>query len=134
VLTSRLVLSLFLCVAAIDTATAGTCDLAKAPAVPVIKTLPYVQARQALLAAGWQPVAGHPHNDLSANESTFRDRGFTELQFCRMTADSLCRFEFTESGFTLWLSTNGDEDATLQTQAMVKAAVLACAGDPDPGP
>ena len=110
----------------------AACDTSKAPVVPVIKGLPYAQARTALLGAGWQPVAGHPHNDLSSNEVTFRDRGFTELQFCRLTDDSPCRFEFTAGGAALWVLTTGDENAMLGTQAMVKLARLACPGDPDP--
>ncbi len=102
--------------------------------MPVIKSVPFAQARQTLLADGWKPLEGHPHNDLSSNESVFRDRGFTELQFCRMSADSLCRFAYMEGGFVLWISTTGDEDTTLQTQAVVKSATLGCAGDPDPEP
>ncbi len=96
--------------------------------------MPYTQARQTLLTAGWKPLEGHPHNDLSSNESTFRDRGFTELQFCRMSADSLCRFAYVQGSFALWISTTGDEDATLQTQAVVRSATLGCAGEPDPDP
>ncbi len=133
-MTSRIALTLILCGAAISSAAAATCDVAKAPAVPVIKSVPYAQARQALLAAGWKGLDGHPHNDLSSNESAFHDRGFTELQFCRMSTDSLCRFAYTQGGFVLWISTTGDEDATLQTQAIVKSATLACTGDPDPEP
>jgi hypothetical protein len=131
---SRIGLTLILCGAAMSSAAAATCDVAKAPAVPVIKSVPYTQARQTLLAAGWKALEGHPHNDLSSNESAFRDRGFTELQFCRMSADSVCRFAYTEGSFVLWVSTTGDEDAMLQTQAKVKSATLACAGDPDPEP
>jgi hypothetical protein len=113
---------------------AASCDTAKAPPVPVIKGLPYQQAREAVLAAGWKPLAGHPHNDLSSNETTFRDRGWSELQFCRMTADSACRFAFTvPAGFTLWVTSTGEENTLLQNQATVKGATLACAGDPDPG-
>jgi hypothetical protein len=113
---------------------AASCNTAKAPPVPVIKGLPYQQAREAILAAGWQPLPGHPHNDLSSNETTFRDRGWAELQFCRLTADSACRFAFTvAAGFTLWVTTTGEENTLLQNQATVKSATLACTGDPDPG-
>ena len=113
---------------------AQACDQAHAPAVPVVKGLPYKDARQAILGTGWQPATGHPHNDLSSNESTFRDRGYSELQFCRLTADSPCRFKFVGAHDTaLWITTTGDENVALSTQASVKAAKLACAGDPDPG-
>ena len=115
------------------TARAAPCDIAKAPAVPLVKGLPYKDARQAILSGGWQPTVGHPHNDFSSNETTFRDRGFGELQFCRLTADSPCRFKFTSSNnVVLWITTTGDENPTLGSQASVKAAKLACVGDPDP--
>ncbi len=115
-------------------AAAARCDLSHAPAVPVVKDLPYKEARQAILAAGWTPIQGQPHNDLSDNETTFRDRGFSELQFCRLDTESSCRFAFTgRGGVTLWITTSGDENAALDTQAKVKAAKLACTGDSDPG-
>jgi hypothetical protein len=115
------------------TARAAPCDLGKAQAVPVIKGLPYKQAREAVLAGGWRPSVGHPHNDFSDNETTFRDRGYGELQFCRIATDSPCRFEFTSAnGVALWITTTGDENPTLGSQATVKAAKLACVGDPDP--
>ncbi len=108
--------------------------MSHAPAVPVVKGLPYKQARSAILAGGWAPVAGQPHNNLSDNETNFRERGYTELQFCRLTADSLCRFEFgSPAGVKLWITTAGDENPALGTQAMVKSAKLACAADGDPG-
>jgi hypothetical protein len=113
-------------------ALAAACDTAKAPSVPVVKGLPYEQARTAIMASGWQAVTGHPHNDMSNNEVTFRDRGYTELQFCRMTDDSLCRFEFAAGPVSLWVSTTGDENAMLSTQAVVKVLTLACVGDPEP--
>jgi hypothetical protein len=113
---------------------AARCDLSHAPSVPVVKNLPYKEARQAILAAGWTPIQGQPHNDLSDNETNFRDRGFSELQFCRLDADSSCRFAFSGAGgFTLWITTAGDENAALETLAKVKAAKLACASDGDPG-
>ena len=112
---------------------AMACDVGKAPTVPVIKSLPYVEARAALLAGGWHPLPGHPHNDLSANELAFRGDGFTELQFCRLTADSVCRFAFSApGGYVLWVSSTGDENAALQTRATVRSATVACDGDPDP--
>ena len=114
-------------------ARAAPCNTGHAPAVPVVKGLPYQQARQAILAGGWQSVAGHPHNDLSSNEVTFRDRGFTELQFCRLTADSLCRFKYSAGDVALWVTTTGDENPLLDSQAVVKAAKLACVADGDPG-
>jgi hypothetical protein len=108
--------------------------MAKALAVPVVKGLAYQQARAAILSGGWQPVQGQPHNDLSDNETSFRERGFTELQFCRLTGDSLCRFEFTSPGHVnLWITTSGDENPSLDSKAVIKSAKLACAADGDPG-
>ena len=113
-------------------ASAAACDTAKAPTVPVVKGLPYAQARTAILATGWKAVVGHTHNDMSNNEATFRDRGYAEMQFCRMTDDSPCRFEFSAGPVSLWVSTTGDENAMLSTQAVVKSVKLACVGDPVP--
>lgn len=109
-------------------ALAQTCDLGRAPAVPVVKGLSYAAARQAILAGGWQPVQGHPHNDLSSNEQTFRERGFTELQFCRITADSYCRFQYAAGPVALWVVTLGEENAALDSHAEVKSAKLGCVG------
>jgi hypothetical protein len=112
---------------------AAGCDLGRAPTVPVIRNLPYKQVRPAILASGWTIVAGRPHNELSDNETNFRADGYAELQFCRLTADSLCRFEFTSpAGVVLWITTTGDENAALDSRATVKTAKLACAGDADP--
>jgi hypothetical protein len=122
---------LAVCLAA--TPAAAACDLNHAPAVPVVKALTYNEARQAILAGGWQPVTGHPHNDMSSNEAAFGDRGYTELQFCRLSADSLCRFKFSAGAFALWVTTTGDENPLLDNHATVKAARLACSTDPDPG-
>jgi hypothetical protein len=102
--------------------------------VPVVKSLAYKDARDAVLAAGWSPLPGRPHNALSDNETSFRERGFTELQFCRMSEDSLCRFAFSgRGGVTLWLTTTGDDNPTLGTHATVTTAKLACSKDGDPG-
>jgi hypothetical protein len=112
----------------------ANCDIGHAPPVPVVKNLPYKDARAAVLASGWLPQRGRPHNDLSENEASFRERGFTELQFCRLNADSACRFAFNApAGVTLWLTTSGDENPALGTQATVSDAKLACSKDGDPG-
>ncbi len=112
---------------------AASCDLGRAPPVPVIRNLPYAQARTLVLAAGWSPVRGSPHNGLSDNESSFRERGYSELQFCRMTDDSPCRFEFkSPAGVVLWLTTTGDENPTLGSVAVVKIAKLGCLNEADP--
>ncbi len=115
-------------------AVAAPCDVTRAPAVPVIRNLPYAQIRATVLASGWSIVRGRPHNELSDNESSFRAAGDDELQFCRLTADSLCRFEFSSpAGVALWITTSGDENPTLGSHAVVKDVKLACiaAGDPN---
>ena len=114
-------------------ALAANCDLGHAPGVPVVKNLAYKDARAAVLSRGWSPIPGRPHNALSDNETNFRDRGFTELQFCRMSEDSLCRFAFRAGPVTLWLTTTGDENPALGSHATVTAAKLACSEDGDPG-
>ena len=130
----RLAAAGFAALIGVGPAMAATCDLSRAPAVPVVKNLPYKQARDLILAGGWTPVPGKPHNGLSDNESSFRERGFSELQFCRMSDTSPCRFEFSaQSGVTLWITTEGDENTTLGSEATVKAAKLACTADGDPG-
>jgi hypothetical protein len=130
----RLAAALAASLIAAGQAAAASCDLSRAPAVPVVKGLPYKDARVAILAGGWTPIQGQPHNDLSDNETNFRDRGYTELQFCRLDTDSSCRFAFSSpAGVTLWITTTGDENAALSTQAIVKAAKLACGKDSDPG-
>ncbi len=121
-----------LAAAGMASAAFAACDTTKAPVVPVVKGLPYGQARTAIFATGWKAVVGHPHNDMSNNEVTFRDRGYTELQFCRLTDDSPCRFEFSAGDVALWIATTGDENAMLSTQAVVQTAKLACVGDPYP--
>jgi hypothetical protein len=130
----RLATTLAVCLIAAGQAAAASCDLGHAPQVPVVKGLPYKEARETILAGGWQKVPGKPHNDLSDNETNFRERGYTELQFCRLDADSLCRFAFSSpTGVMLWITTAGDENAALGTQAIVKSAKLSCAADGDPG-
>lgn len=110
----------------------AACDIGKAPAVPVVKGLAYLQARKEILGGGWQPVTGHPHNDMSSNEETFRDKGFTELQYCRLTADSPCRFKFQAGDVALWITTGGDENPLIDSAATVRSATLTCLGDPAP--
>jgi hypothetical protein len=129
----RTIISVTALILASGPARAAGCDLGRAPAVPVIRNLPYKQVRSAILANGWAIVPGRPHNDLSDNETNFRADGYGELQFCRLTADSLCRFEFTSpAGVALWITTTGDENPALDSRATVKAAKLACTADGDP--
>ena len=130
----RIIAAGFLSLIAVAPSWAASCDLGRAPPVPVIKNLAYTQARGLVLAGGWAPVPGKPHNGLSDNEASFRERGFAELQFCRMSDDSLCRFEFrAASGILLWVTTSGDENPALGSEAVVHAAKLSCADEPDPG-
>jgi hypothetical protein len=49
-----------------------------------------------------------------------------------MSNDSPCKFEYAAGGIALWITTVGDEDAMLSTQAKVKSAELGCVGEPAP--
>lgn len=117
------VISLPACAAA-----APACNPAAAPPVPVIKGLPYDQARKALLAAGWTPGHGSQFTDLAGNQAAFHDRGYTELRSCGLGQGTPCRFIFAAKGdVALTVTTTGDENPLLDTQAVVDGAELGCA-------
>ena len=120
--------TLCLLAAAWSPALAGpACDVASAPAVPVIKGLPYDQARTALIGAGWLPGHGSQFSELSGNQVVFHDRGYTELRSCTMGAGTPCRFDFNGRGnFTLRVTTTGEENTVLGAKAVVDNADLAC--------
>lgn len=109
---------------------ASACNLASAPAVPVIKGLPYDQARSALTGAGWVPGHGSQFSELSGNQVVFHDRGYTELRSCTLGAGTPCRFEYTSRGFVLRVTTTGEENTVLGAKAVVDNADLGCAGQP----
>ncbi len=111
-----------------STAFAGpTCDMAGAPSVPVIKGLPYDQARAALLSAGWQLGHGSQFTDLAGNHSTFHDKGYTELQSCDVTQGAPCHFLFVGHGnVQLRVATTGEENPLLDSKAIVSGAELGC--------
>ena len=115
------------CLAANAARAAPGCDLAGAPTVPVIKGLPYDQARSALLASGWQPGHGSQFTDMAGNQSVFHDRGYTELQSCDFNAGAPCHFLFTGHGVELKVVTKGEENPLLDSKAIVNSAELACA-------
>ncbi len=117
-----------MCLAAHAASAAPGCDLAGAPAVPVIKGLAYDQARAALLAAGWQPGHGSQFTDMAGNQSVFHDRGYTELQSCDFNQGAPCRFVFTGHGnVELKVVTTGEENALLDSKAVVSSAEIGCA-------
>ncbi len=110
-----------------QTAHAAACDLASAPSVPVIKGLPYVQARTALLAAGWQLGHGSQFTDMAGNQSVFHDRGYTELQSCDFKQGAPCHFLFVGHGnVELKVVTNGEENPLLDSTAVVNGAEIGC--------
>ena len=100
--------------------------MAAAPAVPVIKGLPYDQARTALIGAGWAPGHGSQFSELSGNQVAFHDRGYTELRSCSLGAGSPCRFDYTGHGFLLRVTTTGEENTVLGAKAVVDRAELDC--------
>ena len=107
---------------------AAGCDLAGAPAVPVIKGLSYDQARAALLAAGWQPGHGSQFTDMAGNQSVFHERGYTELQSCDFTQGAPCHFRFVGRGnVELKVVTTGEENPLLDSKATVSGAEIGCA-------
>ena len=108
-------------------AAAQACNVASAPTVPVIKGLPYDQARAALTGAGWVPGHGSQFSELSGNQVAFHDRGYTELRSCTLGAGTPCRFEYTAGGFTLRVTTMGEENTVLGAKAVVDSADLGCA-------
>ncbi len=105
---------------------APSCNIASAPAVPVIKGLSYDQARTALIGSGWVPGRGSPFSELSGNQVVFHDRGYTELRSCSLGAGTPCRFEYTGRGFVLRVTTTGEENAVLGAKAVVDSADLGC--------
>ena len=115
------------CVAACPAYAAPACDLANAPSVPVIKGLAYDQARAALLGAGWQPGHGSHITDMTGNQSVFHDRGYTELQSCDFNQGASCHFLFVGRGnVELKVATMGEENALLDSQAMVNGVEIRC--------
>ncbi len=114
--------------ASVHASAAPSCDVDKAPPVPVIKGLAYDEARTALLAAGWQPGHGSQFTDMAGNQSVFHERGYTELLSCDFNQGAPCRFEFLSKGdVKLSVVTAGEENPLLDSKAMVTGAALGCA-------
>ncbi len=115
------------CLAAKTACAAPACDTAGAPTVPVIKGLPYDQARAALLAAGWQPGHGSQFTDMAGNQSVFHDHGYTELQSCDFKQGAPCHFLFVGHGnVELKVVTTGEENPLLDSKAVVSGAEIGC--------
>jgi hypothetical protein len=107
--------------------TSTACNLAAAPAVPVIIGLDYDHARAALLAAGWTPGHGSESAGIAANQQIFIDRGYTELSSCSLDQAASCHFTFNGTGdVALKVTTEGEENSLLDTKAIVKSAALGC--------
>ena len=113
-------------VLSLPAAASPACNVASAPAVPVIKGLPYDQARAALIGAGWTPGHGSQFSELSGNQVAFHDRGYTELRSCTLGPGTPCRFDYTGRGFTLRVTTTGEENTVLGAKAVVDSADLGC--------
>jgi hypothetical protein len=106
---------------------APACDLAGAPAVPVIRGLPYDQARASLLASGWLPGHGSQFSDMAGNQAIFHERGYTELGSCDFGQGNACHFQFAgKGGVVLKVTTSGEENPLLDAKAVVDGAQLAC--------
>lgn len=115
------------CLAAHPACAAPACNLADAPSVPVIKGLPYDQARAALLGAGWQPGHGSHFTDMAGNQSVFHDRGYSELQSCDFNQGAPCHFLFVGRGnVELKVATTGEENSLLDSKAVVNGAEIGC--------
>ncbi len=123
----RRVIATFMLIGLHSAAAEPACKLASAPAVPVIKGLAYDQARAALLAGGWQPGHGSQFSDMDATQEAFHERGYTELRSCSGSQGTTCHFMFAAgSGVVLEVTTQGEENAVLNTRAVVVAADLGC--------
>jgi hypothetical protein len=84
--------------------------------LPVITELTYHQARERLLAAGWQPKQTKSYNladsdpDLIGNGLMFWNRGYVEVEACSGTGLGACIFLFTDVyGNLLRVTTLGQE-------------------------
>jgi hypothetical protein len=121
------ILSIFLGLYAVAAQAQPDCTLSAAPEVPVIRGLPYDQARAALLAAGWVPGHGSNYDGLTGNQQIFHDRGYTELVSCNFESTTLCYFRFNGKGGTeLRVTTSGEENPLLDSKATVSKIDLGC--------
>ncbi len=127
----RALLALLVLIAA-DSARADpqTCDTATTPPIPAIKGLVYEKARALVVAAGWVPTHGSQYDDMASNQNFFHARGYTEVQFCAVDVNTPCRMDFISKGVLLRVTTWGEENALLDTHAVVKKIELACGLEP----
>ncbi len=71
------------------------------------------KARKALIAKGWQPVAGHfDQSSMYGRERGLQKRGLVEVQDCAGTGFGFCTFNYRSAGSVLSVVTVGDADDT----------------------
>lgn len=107
-------------------------SLAQHAPVPVVVEKTYHQARKLLIAAGWQPLQSHSHNDVAqdptfayGNGETYWQLGYTEVESCAGTGLAPCAFLYQDIyGNKLRVVTQGEEDAEEQAKAVVVSARL----------
>lgn len=90
--------------------TTHTISQASNSSVPLQERMPYRQARQHLIAQGWEPnrQGDAPNLDDRTVKALF-DLGYEEIKDCSGTGEGLCRFEFVnQAGDLLVVVSNPD--------------------------
>lgn len=103
-------------IAAPDRVTPQASQVAQAtsqtPQMPKLeKGMSYDEARQLIIATGWQPIPTTTDNPLDGT-ANWRRRGFNEVTACSGTGMGFCRFEFSAGDRKLVVVTAG-RDSTL---------------------
>jgi hypothetical protein len=93
---------------------AAACDSERRTLEDLRQGMPYSEAREIILDAGWQAVAvrWQDRGELYGRDSVMvEDRGWTEMQVCSGTGMAYCFFEFQNAmGEKLVVQTAGEED------------------------
>ncbi|AMN50729.1 hypothetical protein [Psychrobacter sp. P2G3] len=111
----------------------ANCPVIQHSEVPAITELSYHDARDLLLAAGWQPLKSIHHNDIEnsdisyGNGSLFWDKGYVEIESCAGTGLAPCLFNFADIyDNNLKVVTVGEESPEYNSYAMVDRYWLVC--------
>jgi len=106
------------------------CQPSKHGRVPTITKLTYDAARNALIAAGWQPFRTKSKTDVDISEGNgpdFWQKGYVEVEACAGTGLSQCAFLFKDScGNRLRVTTAGEELPHEKAHAIVTGSRIVC--------